>query len=147
MKRIRLRSIVFYCIVIVLSVINYESDLIKFLFSGYSSTYDVVMIRHSYFIVMPLAILFVIFSIARKFRNEIWIRYGMIVALVFWVLSMRTAAYVSTDSTLASGWSFVKIYSCKCLIDGEKAESVSAVANCEIALDPVLDRKLRDKLN
>ena len=132
--------------VIILSIINYESDLAKFLFAGYSSTYDVTIIRYSPFLVITLAVIAILLSIARKFINIIWIKYAMIFTVVLWVFSMRTTAYVDTDGTLISGWSFIRIYSCKCSTTEERIKNESKVENCEIDFDPFLDRKLKNKL-
>jgi hypothetical protein len=87
---------------IVLSIIDYESDLVKFLFSGYSSTYDVLIIRHSPYLVISLAAITIFLSIAKKIGNVFWLKYAIPVAFCFWLLSMRTAAYVETDGTLVS---------------------------------------------
>jgi hypothetical protein len=106
---------------IVLSIIDYESDLVKFLFSGYSSTYDVLIIRHSPYLVISLAAITIFLSIAKKIGNVFWLKYAIPVAFCFWLLSMRTAAYVETDGTLVSGWSFIRITSSKCSPEKEAA--------------------------
>lgn len=145
MSRIKLGQVILYLIVTVLSTINYESDLAKFLFSGYSSTYDVVIIRHSPYLIISLAALTIALSIAEKIRNVFWLKYAIPFAAFFWVLSMRTTAYVYTDGTLVSGWSFVRVSNCKCSIEKE-AVGKSEVESCDIDFDPFLDRKLKDKL-
>ena len=99
MRRIKLGRIIVCLIVIVLSFINYESDLAKFLFSGYSSTYDVVMIRHSTYLIISLAALIIVLSVIDKMRNVFWLKYAIPFAAVLWVLSMRTTAYIYSDGT------------------------------------------------
>ena len=145
MSKIKLGQIILYLMVIVLSTINYESDMVKFLFSGYSSTYDVVIIRHSPYLIISLAALAILLSIAKKVKTVFWLKYTIPFAIVFWVLSMRTTAYVYADGTLVSGWSFIRISSCKC---SAKKETVGKfdVESCDIDFDPFLNKKLKDKL-
>jgi hypothetical protein len=145
MKKIKLGRIILYLIVIVLSTLNYESDFAKFLFSGYSSTYDVIMIRHSPYLVISLAAIAIFLSIAGKIRNVFWLKYAIPVAFGLWILSMRTAAYVETDSTLVSGWSFIRIASSKCSTEKGSADT-QEVESCDIDFDLFLDSKLKDKL-
>jgi hypothetical protein len=102
MRRIKLTTIMFYLVVMVLSIINYESDLAKFLFSGYSSTYDVVMIRHSPYLVISLAVVIIFISIVEKIKKILRLKYAIPFLVVFWILSMRSSAYVYSDDTLVS---------------------------------------------
>jgi hypothetical protein len=146
MNRIKLVQISFFIIAILLSIINYESDLFKFLFTGYSSTYDVIMIRHSPYLTLTLLGSAIILSIVKKRKNVFWFKYPIYLILVLWFFSMRTSAFVYTDGTLISGWSFVKIVSCKCLINIDTVEKID-IENCKIDFDPVLNRKLKDILN
>jgi hypothetical protein len=143
MRRIKLGQIIFYLIVIALSTINYESDMVKFLFSGYSSTYDVVIIRHSPYLIISLAALVILLSIAKKLKNIIWLKYILPFAIFCWVLSMRTAAYVYTDGILVSGWSFIRINSYKCSTKNETGGK-SEVESCHIDFDPFLNRRIKE---
>jgi hypothetical protein len=132
-------------VVMVLSIINYESDLAKFLFSGYSSTYDVVMIRHSPYLVISLAVVIIFLSIVEKIKKILRLKYAIPFLVVFWILSMRSSAYVYSDDTLVSGWSFIRIRSYKCQNEKE-TPGKSEIGSCNIDLDPFLDRKLKEKL-
>ncbi|HEY0743508.1 MAG TPA: hypothetical protein VGD40_18700 [Chryseosolibacter sp.] len=145
MNKVKPGHIILYLTVVVLSVINYESDIVKFLFSGYSATYDVVMIRHSRYLIILSAVLLISLSIVQQIKKKQWLKLPPFFAIVFWLLSMRTAAYVETDGTLVSGWSFIRISSCKCFNDMHTTRDSSA-ENCNIQFDPILHRKLKEHL-
>jgi hypothetical protein len=139
----RKRPLLTGLIVFLFSIIDYESDSVKFLFSGYSSTYDVVVIRHSPVLVVTFAILIVFFSMVEMRKPVTWAKYAAITSLIFWIFLMRSAAYIDTDERLVSGWSFIRLSDCKCSMASEDRNTREG-GGCRIDFDPVLNSKLKE---
>lgn len=140
MKNIKIKHIALSLIILLLSVINYQSDLFKFLFTGYSATYEVIVVRHSPGLVITLATALIVLIILVPLRNELFLRYLLGVAFILWCLSMRTIVYFGTENTIMSGWSFIKFSETHCSTDPSKDP------NCEILFDPLLNEKLANLL-
>lgn len=133
MKKIKLFKLVIYSIIILLSIINYESDAIKFIFSGHSATYEIDMIRHHFFLTLFLAILLVGLSIYNDFKKKRWQIYWIIFISATWIFTMQTYAVNRSQNVLISGWSFVKLK--KCDLTKNNLDSI-------IVLDPYLQKKI-----
>lgn len=137
MKKLKLFKLIIYSIILVLSTLNYESDAIKFIFSGYSATYEIEMIRHHYLLTLFLAILLVGLSIYNNVKKKRWQIYMIIFISATWIFTMQTYAVNQSQNVLIRGWSFVQLKRCE--LANNNPDSIKF-------LDPFLKKKIKQKI-
>ena len=140
---INFKNFAVYIVVLATSCINYDNDLLKFLFTGYSSTYDIIIIRHHYLLTVFFATLIVALSVYSGVKKIKWTKYLLIPVVCIWIFSMRTYALVTTENILVSGWSFIPFNRCEL---GDAINSKEKLT-CVINYDPFLMEKLEKELN
>lgn len=135
-----IKKYVFSIIVLMLSLFRYNGDMAKFLFTGYSATYDITIIRHHYLLTLSVAILVILSIIIYRVYKKRGLRYLTVLFVFIWVLSMRTFAIVHSEQVLVSGWSIIPIKRC------EFSKNQDAQLKCAIKYDPFLKRKFNEKV-
>ena len=137
MKKKNLFKLIIYSIILVLSTLNYESDAIKFIFSGYSATYEIEMIRHNYLLTLFLAILLIGLSIYNNFKKKRWHSYIIIFISAIWIYTMQTYAINQSQNILIKGWSIVQVNRYE--LSNNKLDSITI-------FDPYLNKKIKQKI-
>lgn len=112
MKKIKKTFLVIFVLLLILiGLIN--EDFVKFLLSGQSDTYNVILVRHNYSIIIGISIITVL-SIFYYDKRKL-IKYLMIFCLVFLVISLRTFAVIKKPNKIVviSGLSFIPLKKCE----------------------------------
>ncbi len=129
------KAILIALIILTASFSLIEEDLLKFLISGHSATYSIIVVRHSSFFVFALSIIPIVCTFLLG-KN----RWSGILLFLSWmalILSLRTFAVdrSGTNPVLISGVTFFPISKCemtethRCKVRfafflGKKAESI-----------------------
>jgi hypothetical protein len=125
------------CLMLVLSIIPYDLDWEKFVFTGYSATYSVTIIRHHFLVPLFFVILVIGLSFYKNIQNK-WRKISLFIIGLFWFFSMRTIAIVESDNVIVQGWSIIGISKCNF--------AANDITNCSEMLDPFLRVKLEAEL-
>ncbi len=98
-----------------------SEDFVKFLLSGQSGSYNVILVRHSFLIVLSISLIATLLNLISE-RRKIY-KYLLGVSIVLLVMSLKTFAIVKNgkNTILVSGFSFFPIYKCEVIkkSDGE----------------------------
>jgi len=136
MKKIKTYKLIIWVLILLLSILNYESDAIKFFFSGYSATYEIEMIRHHYILNLFLTVLLIGLSIYNSFSKKRWKLYMTVFILIIWVYTMQTYAINQSQNEVIRGWSVIKFDRC----------NYSNNLDSVFILDPYLKKKMEQKI-
>ena len=136
MNKIKTYKLIIWVLILLLSILNYESDAVKFFFSGYSATYEAEMIRHHYLLNQFLAVLLIGLSIYNSFSKKKWKLYTIVFILIIWVFTMQTYAINQSQKVVIRGWSVIKFDRC----------NYSNNLDSVIILDPYLKKKMEQKV-
>ena len=136
------RYVILNLLIIALSVINYNSEFVKFIFSGHSATYGVEIIRFPAFIFQTIAGIVLTLSLFYVLYPRQWIRKSVLIFVFIWGYFMQTAAYNGMNESIDMGWSFIKFRSCGDVKVGNEAK----IGSCFLLFDPYIKRKLTEVL-
>lgn len=122
----------------IMSIIPYDLDWQKFVFTGYSATYSVTIIRHHFLV--PL--FFITLMIGLFFFKRLQVKWRKVLLLIvglFWFFSMQTIAIVESSNVIVKGWSMIGVTKC----DFNAKDS----SDCSEIWDPLLRGKLEQELS
>lgn len=124
-------------LMIILSIIPYDLDWEKFVFTGYSATYGVAIVRHHFLVPLFFVILIIGLSLYNNMQNKLR-KVLMLSIAFFWFFSMRTIAIVESDDVIVYGWSLIGISKCNFVVKDANS--------CSKIFDPFLREKLEKEL-
>lgn len=115
MLRSKIGYFIFCVVILFISIVNCDEDLVKFFLYGQSNTYAVHLVRHNPIIVLVLGGLSISFIIFLLFNKKSIIRYSAGIFLILWGISLRTYGIIvdDPDTVIVSGISFIPTGKCK----------------------------------
>ncbi|MDH5381451.1 MAG: hypothetical protein OEW75_11395 [Cyclobacteriaceae bacterium] len=128
--------------VISLSLINYDSKLVKFIFSSYSATYGIEIVRYPVIFSQVMAGIILLMSLLHILNPLRWIKRTLVIFLFIWGYFMQTTAFNGMDNSIDVGWSFIKFRNCK----GINIINEVEIGSCFPLVDPYLRRELTEVL-
>lgn len=114
------KKIILGLLIVLLASFSFISEgFVKFILSGQSGSYNVILARHSFLIVIGIAMIAMLFNLILE-RRKIY-KYLLGVSIVLLVISLKTFAIVknSNHTILVSGFSFFPIYKCEMIKTGD----------------------------
>jgi hypothetical protein len=125
-----------------LSILNYDGDFLRFVFSGHSGTYAILIIRHHWLVPFLLAIGFIASSIYKNLSKKKWAHIISLPSMLIWVFSMQTYAIDYSHNQIILGWSFFKFNRCEL----QEKNGHYKITDCVLISDPILKAKLMKEI-
>ncbi|MFN8260034.1 MAG: hypothetical protein U0X41_03745 [Chitinophagales bacterium] len=129
----KIKNILFSLLILIVASFSIiDEDLLKFLLSGQSGTYNVSLVRYNYMIVFVISLLAIFFLFHLKRNNIFKYLFGISLQLLF--LSLRTFAIVNNHKTvLISGYAIFPISECE----------VTANDSCPVKFDFLIKDEIK----
>ena len=107
------KTVIGLIILLIASSCLINEDFAKFILSGQSGTYNVILVRHSFLTVLSISIMAMVFNLISE-RRKLF-KYLLGTSILLLVISLKTFAIVknSNNITVVSGISIFPIYNCE----------------------------------